>query len=172
MKIEFEKGFSPFPGRRLISGPPAEAGPRSTPPRAAPSPRPSPTRAPGLPLRWPAHPAYLSAVPRLFPRATPDRVRARSPRGRHAPAMHATRQPRPASPSTCSPSSAAPTALPTSLSRAASLLCPHRALLLRRHRYRSPAGKIGRWCSTIARNQAHIAPPRSSTPGARGSDTF
>ena len=51
LKIEFEKGFSPFTGRRLASGPPAEAGPRSTPPHAAPSPWPSPTRAPGLPQR-------------------------------------------------------------------------------------------------------------------------
>ena len=53
-----------------------------------------------------AGPAYLSAAPRLFPRAAPDRVRASSPRGRHAPTTHAARQPRPASPSTRSPPSA------------------------------------------------------------------
>ena len=64
-----------------------------------------------------AGPACLSAALRLFPRAAPDRVRARSPRGRHAPATHAVRQPRPTSPSTRSPSSAAPAALPTSPSR-------------------------------------------------------
>ena len=52
-----KKAFSSFAGRRLASGPPAEAGPASIP-RAAP----------GLP-------------PRTCPRRAPDRVRACPPRG-------------------------------------------------------------------------------------------
>ena len=58
--------------------------------------RPSRTGRPGLP-------------PRRRPLArtsAPTGVRTRSPCGRHAPAMHAARQPRPASPSTRSPPSA------------------------------------------------------------------
>ena len=56
LKIYLEKGFFSFAGRRLASGPPAEAGPaRQRSPRAAPAqragsfsraPRPSPRRAP------------------------------------------------------------------------------------------------------------------------------
>ena len=49
---------------------------------------------------------------------------------------------------------------------------PRTELRLRRHSHRSPAGKIGRRCSTIARNRAHIAPPRSPAPGARCRDTI
>ena len=161
LKIEFEKLFLSF------NGPPPHFWPTS---------RSRPMLHPALHLRLGpaqlARLACLSAAPRLFSRAAPDRVRTHSSRGRHAPATHAARQPRPASPSMRSPSSAAPAALPTSLSRAASLLRPHRALLSRRLRHRSPAGKICRRCSTTARNQAHIAPPRSPAPGARGCDTF
>ena len=44
---------------------------------------------------------------------------------------------------------------------------PRTELCSRRHRHRSPTGKIGRRWSTIARNRAHVAPPRSPTPSAR-----
>jgi len=115
-------------GRRLTSGPPAKAHPATLP---APRLRLGPAQLARLaclragPLTRPAS-APRRAVPARraapFPRAAPDRIGARSPHGRHAPAMHATRQAQPASPSTRSPSSADPAALPPSLSRAASLL--------------------------------------------------
>ncbi|XP_066392157.1 uncharacterized protein [Miscanthus floridulus] len=85
-------------GRRLASGPLAEAGPASLPRRA---------RLASL------GPAQHRAAPGLPPRACPrraasclDRVRARSPRGRPALATPAARQPRPGSTSTRAPSSA------------------------------------------------------------------
>ncbi|XP_066323247.1 uncharacterized protein [Miscanthus floridulus] len=85
-------------GRRLASGPPAEAGPASLPHRARlDSLGPAQHRAaPGLPPR---------ACPRRAA-SCPDRVRARSPRGRPALATPAARQPRPGSTSTRAPSSA------------------------------------------------------------------
>ena len=82
LKIYLEKGFFPFAGRRLASGPPAEAGP-AKPPRAPRLARPSPA-----PRRaWPA-----SARPPASRRA-PDRVRDCPPRG-------ATRRRRPDTAST------------------------------------------------------------------------
>jgi len=70
LKIYLEKGFFPFAGRRLASGPPAEAGPAKPPraPRLA-WPSPAPRRA------WPAS-TRLPA-----PRRAPDRVRDCPPRG-------------------------------------------------------------------------------------------
>jgi len=75
LKLYLEKGFFSFAGRRLASGPPAEAGPTSSqhPARLA-SPRPSPA------LRWPASARLLAVAPRR----APDHGRARPPRGGHA----------------------------------------------------------------------------------------
>jgi len=85
-----------------------------------------------------AGPACLSAALRLFPRAAPDRVRARSPRGRHAPAMHAARQPRPAPRPLIVPSPSRPRCAPShsplhslahsAAATAAAALAPPRAI--------------------------------------------
>ena len=117
--------FSPFAGRRLLSGPPAEAGPRAMPSRAAlASAQPSSRARP------------VSALRRAVPaRRVPTSARARPPRGGHAPATPAARQPRPASPSSARlllPASAAlPTPLPHSLSssnRSSCSSCVHHEL--------------------------------------------
>ena len=102
LKIYLEKGFFSFAGRRLASGPPAEAGParqRSPAPLQPTSPWPSPARWLLLPRAAPV------AAPR------PDRVRTLSPRGDHALASPAARQPRPAPAPTRPPSTATASAL-------------------------------------------------------------
>ena len=76
LKLYLEKGFFSFAGRRLASGPPAEAGPASLPQRRAPRLGPAQPRAvPARPAsaRWPLLPrAAPFTVPRSRPRqATP-----------------------------------------------------------------------------------------------------
>ena len=141
---------------------------------------------------WPASPpaARLALLPRrptsprpspparclLLPRAAPDRVRHAAPRGERMPATPAGWCPmapasKRASPFSSHRSSASPCAPHFSL-----LCClsasPRTELRSRRHRHRSPAGKICRRCSTIALNRAHIALPRSPTPSAHCKDTI
>ena len=104
--------ISPFAGRDLLSRPTAEAGSachracRSPAPRSA---QPTSRAGPASALR--------RAVPT---RRVPTSARARPPRGDHAPATPAARQPWPASPSSARlllPASAVlPTPLPHSLS--------------------------------------------------------
>ena len=127
--------------------------------------------------------AFASAQPTsragflLPPRAyASDRVRHAAPRGERTPATPAGWRPvapasKRASPFSSHRSSASPYASHFSLPHCLSAL-PRTELCSRCHRHRSPTGKIGRRCSTIARNRAHIAPPRSPAPGAHCRDTI
>ena len=129
----------------------------SAPHRGRPSPRPNPR-----PRAVFSHPGRADAS---------DRVRHAAPRGERMPATPAGWCPV-APVSTCLTHFQAPATpllpafpifpLPRCISPS-----PRTELCSRRPRHRSPVGEIGRRWSTIARNRAHVAPPRSPTTGAR-----
>ena len=159
LKIYLEKGFFSFAGRRLASGPPAEAGPaRQRSPRAAPAHLAS------------AQPSALAPSParrarrRATPRPRQDALAAWRPCvgvARRAAATTCARAHASAFNCRSQCARSLPPALPSFSSRAESLkLCPRRA--------HAPAGVIHRRCSSTASNQEPAAPPRSPAPGARG----
>ena len=163
LKIYLEKGFFSFAGRRLASGPPAEAGParQRSPALLQPtSPRPSPARWLLLPRAAPV------AAPR------PDRVRTLSSRGDHASASPDARQPRPAPAPTRPPSTAAASALAHSRPRCLPSPPEPRAPSSAPRRAHAPAGAIRRSSSTSAGNRAPAAPPRPPSSRARACAAF
>ena len=158
MKMELEKNcLSLLTGRRLTSGPSAEAGPALlTVP--APSPRPS-----SLATAQPT-PARCLLLPSQARVDASDRVRHAAPRGERMPAT----------PAGWRPVAPASTRLTHFQAPAAPLFpafpifpLPRCISPSPRPRHRSSADEIGHRWSTIARNRVHVTPPRSPTPGAR-----
>ena len=139
-------------------------------------PKPAQQSSPRPRLRLgPAHLARCLPSPPARAYAS-DRVRHAAPRGERMPVTPAGWRPvapasKRASPFSSHRSSASPNTSHFPLPRYVSA-SPRTELCSRRHRHRSPAGKIGRRWSTIARNRAHVAPPRSPAPGARCRDTI
>jgi len=163
LKIYLEKGFFSFAGRRLASGPPAEAGPaRQRSPRAAPAHLAS--AQPSALAPSPARRARRRATPRprqdalaaWRPCVGVARRAAATPCARaHAPAFNCRSQ--------CTRS--LPPALPSLSSRAESpSSAPRRAY--------APAGEIRRGSSTSAGNRAPAALPRPPSSRARACAAF
>ena len=163
LKIYLEKGFFSFAGRRLASGPPAEAGPaRQRSPRAAPAHLAS------------AQPSALAPSParRARHRATPRPRQDALAAWRPCVGVVAARQPRPAPAPTRPPSTAAASALAHSRPRCLPSPPEPRAPSSAPRRAHAPAGAIRRGSSTSAGNRAPAAPPRPPSSRARACTAF
>ena len=164
LKIYLENTFSPYRAAASLlarnrSRPSAPAN-FSPAPLQPTSPRPSPARWLLLPRAAPV------AAPR------PDRVRTLSPRGDHASASPAARQPRPAHVPTRPPTPAGAGALAHSRPRCLPSPPEPRAPSSAPRRAHAPAGAIRRGSSTSAGNRAPAAPPRPPSSRARACAAF